>query len=193
MKTIAITGGIGSGKSLAGELIKNKGYIVIDADNISRDLTAKGKKGYEGIVKVFGESFLKEDGTLDRKKLADKVFSNKESLNKLNKVMHPLIEIELDKLLESYNDKQYVFILMPLLFELGWQNHFDKVWLILVDEKIRILRVMQRDKSKQSDVKKRIKNQIIHENIISIAHNVLYNNSSKEEFKASIVEALKTL
>lgn len=193
MKTIAVTGGIGSGKSLLGKILEEKGFIVIDTDLISKRLSLKGNEGYRQIIEIFGSDILDSDSNLDKTKLAEIAFNDKKSLEMLNSIMHPLIEKELLKEIEKHINENYIFVLVPLLFETGWQNRFDKVWLVLADEKIRLQRAVLRDKAKEEDIKKRIKNQINHANMSNLAHNVLYNNSSEEEFKVQVANALKTL
>lgn len=193
MITIAVTGGIASGKSLLGEILQNLGYTVIDLDTISKDISRKGEIGYKGIVEIFGKIILQENGEIDRKKLADIVFNDKQSLNKLNAAMHPLIDGELNKRLRQLKDEKYVFVLIPLLFETGWQNRFDRVWLILADKDKRIERAQARDGLTREEIESRMRNQINHADYIRFAHNVLYNNNSGEGFKEQILKALNTL
>ena len=173
--------------------MQNKGYTVIDTDIISKNLSKKGKAIYNAIINVFGNIVINGKGELNRKKIADIVFNDKKSLEKLNSITHPLIEKELKTEIEKHINKDYVFILVPLLFETNLQNTFDKIWLILADEKIRIIRATKRDKTNKENIIKRIKNQINYEKKAKFAHNVLYNNSSEEEFAVEIENALKTL
>mgnify|MGYP000976211907 CR=1 FL=1 len=192
-KTVAVTGGIGSGKSLLGKILRKKGYTVIDSDEISRQVCVKGRPGHAAVVEIFGEGILDEFGNLDRKKLASIVFSDEGKLRLLNGILHPIIERELSRQLKEHEGEELVFVLIPLLFELGWQDRFDYVWLVLADEEIRIARAMARDGARREDIEKRIKNQINHAEKAHLAHNVLYNNSSEEEFKVQIERALDSL
>jgi dephospho-CoA kinase len=191
-KTVAVTGGIGSGKSFLGQILRQKGYTVIDADTISRQVCEKGRPGYAAVVENFGDGILDGDGNLDRKKLASIVFSNESKLRLLNSILHPIIERELSRQLKEHEEDELVFVLIPLLFELGWQDRFDYVWLVLADEEVRIARTMARDGSGREEVQKRIKNQVNHAEKAHLAHNVLYNNSS-EEFKVQVERALDSL
>lgn len=193
MITVAITGGIGSGKSLAGKIISDEGYTVIDTDAISKTLSSKGGEGYRGILNAFGRGILNENGDVNRKALAEIVFGDKASLFRLNQIMHPLIEKRLFEIIEAHKQEKIVFALVPLLFESSMQSRFDKIWLILSDKEIRIKRAANRDNSTETEIKKRIENQINYEKMRSSAHNVLYNNSSEEEFKVQVISAIKTL
>jgi dephospho-CoA kinase len=192
MIKIAVTGGIASGKSFLGEILRGYGYKVIDTDIISRELTEKGGKGLKNIVNIFGGGILNGDGGLDRKKLAQIVFNDKKTLEKLNSALHPLIIEELNTRINLIKDQKYVFVLVPLLFELNLQESFDKVWLVLADKEIRIKRAAERDNVPSAHIEAVINNQINHADYIRFAHNVLYNNSDRE-FRAQIEEALKTL
>lgn len=190
MKTIAVTGGIASGKSYLGEVLKKRGHAVIDADDVSRELSQKGGKCYKKIVEIFGEEFLRPDGEIDRKKLGGKVFGDKESLNKLNAATHPLIIEEINNKISALKDRKYVFVLVPLLFELNMQDNFDTVWLILASEKTRTERAAKRGTVYAGAV---IKNQINHADYASRAHKVLYNDGGEEEFTRQIDKALISL
>lgn len=193
MKLIAVTGGIGSGKSLAGQILKQQGYTVIDTDNISRSVVKCGSKGLKLLVMEFGNQIKHTNGRLNRKALANIVFKDENKLKKLNSIIHPLIEEKLNLEMQLHNHEKFVFVLVPLLFELKWESRFYKVWLILADESIRIQRAAKRDGSDVEDIKNRIKNQINYAEKCKLAHNILYNNSTVEEFKVQVLKSIKTL
>lgn len=190
MKTIAITGGIGSGKSAVSGYLKGKGYTVIDADAISRNLTAPGSDALMEIKKVFGSSVFNTDGALNRAALADIVFKDGQMLEKLNYIMHPKIldklqsEIFLEKarLLKIDNRSQMqqrvIFAEVPLLYELGWQQYFDCVWLVVCPRKLRIERAVTRDNSTAEKVQMRIDNQADMDKYLSAADKVIDNSGS---------------
>lgn len=192
-KTVAVTGGIGSGKSLLGEILQQKGYTVIDTDVISRQVCEKGGRGLRAVVEKFGGDILDEEGGLDRKKLARIVFSDPKKLSLLNSVLHPIIEEELNRKISEHEGESFIFVLVPLLFEVGWQDRFDYVWLVLADEEIRINRAMARDGASREEVASRIKNQINHAEKACLAHNVIYNNSSEEELRVQVERAISSL
>lgn len=196
MVSVAITGGIGSGKSVAGDYLKNKGYKVIDADEVSRLVVAHDSKGLRQLVFKFGTHILSIDGSLDRKKLAEIVFNDKDKLQILNSITHPLIakniQRQIDEI-ETENKDSIVFVMIPLLFELNWHTKYDKVWLILAENDKRAERAAKRDSTTKDKIYNRIKNQINYAENAKYAHNVLYNNNTLESFYKQIEDALKDL
>ena len=108
---IGITGGIGSGKSLVTKLLQAKfGAAVIDTDTVGHEVMEIGTKAYYEIVNVFGKEVLSEDKSVDRKILGDKVFGNEALLTKLNNIIHPAVEAEVDKRIEDFIKKNYKYI-----------------------------------------------------------------------------------
>ncbi len=92
MKVIAITGGIGSGKTTVAEMFRNLGFPVLDADRVAHGVYERGTSAYRNIIEAFGEGIVLEDGTIDRKFLGDMAFQNKEQRKLLEEITHPLIE-----------------------------------------------------------------------------------------------------
>lgn len=187
---IAITGGIGSGKSTVAEVLKNKGCFVIDCDDITKqlyknDITAKL------IAENFGNEFVR-DGKTEVKKLASVVFADENKLQKLNAIMHPLIFGELDRQMSTCG-KDVVFVQIPLLFETGKQNMFDKIWLVTAKEETRINRVKYRDGLDETQIKNRIKNQMNDEKKAKFAHTIINNDGSLRQLQEVIEECLKNL
>ena len=108
---IGITGGIGSGKSLVTKLLQAKfGAAVIDTDTVGHEVMEIGTKAYNEIVDVFGKEVLSEDKSVDRKILGDKVFGNEVLLTKLNNIIHPAVEAEVDKRIEDFIKKNYIVL-----------------------------------------------------------------------------------
>lgn len=146
---IAITGTIGSGKSLAGGIAAQSGALVIDTDYLSKELQADGTEAARLIKAAFGAEYYK-GGFLNRKALGREVFQDKDKLRKLNGIMHPLIYNALVNAVGAARDEGYLLIcaLVPLLFEAGrqWIDIFDEIWLITAPEEECIKRIMARDK-----------------------------------------------
>jgi len=188
---IAVTGGIGSGKSFLGNVAERNGFIVIDTDGLSRE-AVKSKKVTSKLKRTFGKDIYIEAG-LNRMKLSSIVFNDKTKLELLNLIMFPAVDRLLKKELKKHKKEKTVFVQIPLLFECGSRIKFDKVWLILSDEKIRIERAAKRDHLNEEEVIKRIRSQINYNEKAELAHTVLYNNGTQEEFAESIKELLKTL
>ena len=170
---IAVTGGIGSGKSTVCNIIKANGYPVFSCDDIYAELLNGGKLINE-IVKEFGCGVLSSDGGIDRKKLSACVFNDKRKLALLNRITHSAIFEEM--FLRAENVGGIVFFEVPLLFEGGYQNLFDGVIVILREVKDRILSVSKRDNSSVEDVKIRIKSQLDYDNNDFAQYYVIHNS-----------------
>ncbi len=147
MKIIGITGGIGSGKSRILNVLKEdyQAYIV-EADKTAHTLLAAGLPAYEKIVGYFGEKILDEDGEIDRKKLADIVFHDKNSLKYLDSITHPAVKQEILRLIEekrSEGKTAYFVIEAALLLQDGYRSICDEIWFVQVDPKIRMERLQK--------------------------------------------------
>lgn len=155
---IAITGSIASGKSSVMKYLKEKGYHVVDCDAINFDLQRKKATGYQKIVDAFGTDILDMDQNLDRKKLAHIIFSDASAKKTLEEIMHPLIFKELEKIRENSDEDVYVEV--PLLFELGWENAFDESWLIVSPSSQLMERCVQFRNMNQKEVESRLASQM---------------------------------
>lgn len=141
---IAITGGIASGKSTAATALRELGADVIDADAISRQLTAKGGEALPKIRQAFGEQVFTKTGELDRKALGARVFADPSERERLNAILHPMIRLAMEKAIAA-NHAPVVVLDVPLLFETGMQDMAQAVWLCYCPEETQIQRVMERD------------------------------------------------
>ena len=161
MGVIGLTGTIGSGKSTVSGYLRSLGAVIVDADEISRSLTAPGGKALIKIRESFGDKVFSGDA-LDRKALAGEVFSDKEKLNKLNSILHPLIfEQMFLEINEAVNGgAKHVIADVPLLFETGFEKHCDEIWLVCTDEKTQLERIVKRDNCTEEAAKARIANQM---------------------------------
>ncbi|MBE7091512.1 MAG: dephospho-CoA kinase [Clostridiales bacterium] len=183
---IAITGGIGSGKTLAIEQLKSMGYPVFSADEISRNLV-NGPKGAEILSPLFPHAV--KNGKVDRKALAATVFTDEAELKKLNAALHPAIMQDLyGQMNEAEKVCPLVFAEVPLLFESQTEKDFDRVWVIMRGEEDRVNSAAQRDGTTQEEVRLRIKNQIDYSNTDFSAHTVIVNGETKEKFLCRIQE-----
>ncbi|MBR5145929.1 MAG: dephospho-CoA kinase [Clostridia bacterium] len=189
-KKIAITGGIGSGKSAVSQILASKGWFVLDCDQITKQLYQK-QATTDAISINFGSEFV-VDGRVDTKKLGAYVFADQSRVQKLNQVMHPLIFAELDKQIVESGQK-VVFVQIPLLFETGMQNEFDDVWLVVADEQTRISRVVVRDNLDVEQIKNRIKNQMDDEKKAQFVHTIIKNNGTLNQLEKAVDECIKRL
>lgn len=179
---IAVTGGIGSGKTTVCNLIKKFGYPVFSCDEVYAELLNSGKLT-ERLEGEFGEEILTE-GKIDRRKLSACVFGDEEKLQKLNEITHPKIFEEMFAQAEAFSG--LVFFEVPLLFEGGYQNLFDEVIVVLRRVEDRILSVKLRDNLSDEEVRKRIDNQFNYD-IDNFAQYYVIHNQGKINDMADII------
>ncbi|MFW6124261.1 MAG: dephospho-CoA kinase [Acidobacteriota bacterium] len=161
--TAALTGGIGTGKSVAAKVFKELGCYVFHADEEAHKLMKPEKEAWEKIVKHFGKSILNKDKTINRKKLGKIVFSNKKERRFLNSVTHPLVnQLRLKTLENLKQEKKYnIFISeAALTIEAGFADYFDKIIVVHCKEKIQTDRLMKRDGISQKEARKKIGSQM---------------------------------
>jgi dephospho-CoA kinase len=183
MRVIGITGGIGSGKTAVTDYLSEKGYILIDADVISRQETETGAGGLKAIVEEFGRGVLLEDGSLNRKLLADTVFSDEIKREKLNAIIHVRVIQKTRELIQAYSDSgmHVVFLTAPLLIEAGMQKLIHELWLICAAYDIRMRRVLERDQVDEDHVKKRMAAQMPTGEKMKYAQVIIDNSGSLTE------------
>lgn len=171
---IGITGGIGSGKSAVTAYLRSRGERVICADETARNVVRPGNAGSVAIRGEFGDAFFHADGTLNRKKLGDEVFSDAQKRDKLNMLLHPIIIEEMFEQAQA-NDGR-LFLDAALLIQTGMHERVDHVWLVIADAETRIRRVMKRDNVDRREVGRRINVQLSDEQMIPYASELIENN-----------------
>ena len=178
---VGLTGGIGSGKSLAGDFFKSKKIDVIDADDLAHIALAREGKGYKNFLDVFGKTFLDENSEIDRKILREHIFKNPEMKNRLESIVHPIVQ---DGILDFINKSKsrYRIIIVPLIAETKSSSFYDRVLAIECEKEIQIERASKRDSSNEKQILKIIKSQASTEDRNKIANDVIKNNGTKEEF-----------
>ena len=191
-RVIGITGGIGSGKSTVGSMLRERGHVVIDADEISHDLTRKGSSVLEEIQEAFEESVIKPDGELDRAKVASIVFSDTKKRKVLEGILHPKIEAERNRLIAE-SGEDFVFVLIPLLYERNMQDKMDSVWVCSAPMEVRLERTVMRDGSNEHAVRKRMEAQVPDEVKVELADEVIYMSGSLDTVQRQLTELLKKL
>lgn len=161
MRIVAITGGIGSGKTTVAKLYRSLGVKTVDADAISRGLTAPGGDALPELRKAFGESVFAEDGTLDRAALGRLAFTDSNALTRLNAIMHPMITEHVRAQLAAYREagEPAALLDVPLLFETGMDKLADAVICVTAPEEVRIRRVCERDHLTRAEAESRIRSQ----------------------------------
>ena len=193
-KIIGITGGIASGKSTVVAEIKKYGYQVIDADRVVHELQAKGGKLYQAHSNWFGSEILQENGELDRKKLGQLIFSSKDMLEKSSHLQNGIIREELARRRDELAKTQDVFFMdIPLLIEHDYMEWFDDIWLVHLDEKTQLERLVMRNHFSKEEAKKRMASQMSTEAKKPYADKLLDNSGDLTELKAQIHQLLQEL
>lgn len=180
---VGLTGGIGSGKSAAASCFLQHGAVVIDADGISRELTAPGSPVIDELVEKFGGGILQSDGSLDRAALATIVFNDKNSLSELNAIMHPKIRAESLSQISKANPDQIVVYDMPLLVETNSVDLCDVVVVIDLDIRRQVERLVASRGMSVEQAEARIHNQSSREVRNLAATWIIDNNGTKQEFE----------
>lgn len=193
MHVIGLTGGIASGKSTVSRHLAKLGAIILDADQIAREIVAPGKPALQEIVKEFGEEVLLPDGSLDRARLGKLVFADKVKRDSLNQITHPKIFAEIReriaKLRERYDCLHRVVVIdAPLLIEAGFVPLVESVWLVAVDEETQIKRLMERDGYSRPEAEARLKSQLPLEQKLVYADHIIQNTGTVEATIARVNE-----
>ncbi|MCL6472732.1 MAG: dephospho-CoA kinase [Firmicutes bacterium] len=191
MKLIGVTGPIASGKTMVASLLEEKGAVVINADQIAREVVEPGKPAWHEVVDQFGQDILNEDHNINRRKLGNIVFNNPEKLAILNKIIHPPVIAEIDRRIEEiekkYMDGKIVIADVPLLIEVGMHKKCDLTVVVTADRQIRIDRLIRQGLTKD-EAESRINSQKGKEALEKEADVVIQNNGSLEELKAKVNE-----
>ncbi len=191
-KVIAITGGIGSGKSTVGEMVAAKGYPVIDSDKIAREITGPGSPAVREIAEAFGSEVLTADGALDREKVAEIVFSDPAKRKILEGILHPEIGKERRRRARE-TGAEWVFEVIPLLFEAQLENTVDRIWLCYAPSGVRLGRSMDRDDAREERILARMSAQIPDEDKIDRVDVVIDTAIPLAETRNQVERALALL
>lgn len=210
MKIIGLTGGIGTGKSTVTDYLISKGFHVLDADKVAREIVMPGSEMLIQLSSNFGKDILHEDGSLNRKKLGNIIFNDPEKKKKLDELMH-------DRILEIINERiilicekhensteipidsghkekrKVIFIDAPLLFETGLDKSVSETWVIDVDDETRIKRIMKRDGLSRDEIMMRIKTQMARDEKKKRADVLLDNTGNLEKLYRQIDQMLELI
>ena len=195
MKIIGLTGGIASGKSTVATELRKQNVPVFDADEVSRNAVVKGSKGLALVAEAFGAEYLTDDGEMDRAKISQLVFSDKEALKTLEGILHKIVWDEAEAFLaEAREQKAKLAVLdVPLLIETKWHERVDLVWLVAVSKEQQIKRAMIRSGMTEEEVKARIAAQMSLEDKKKFADVVLDNSGALEETLEQVHKELAKL
>lgn len=188
---VAITGSFAVGKSLVGDILKELGYKVIDTDDIVADLLSSKNKITSKIVKEFGKEILKGKH-IDKKHLASLVFNDKLKRKKLESIIHPEVRKIIFEKINKERGQEIVYVLVPLLFESGFDKDYDEIWCIVCNSKIQMKRAKLKGFSKK-DALLRIGAQFAQKEKARHSDYVINNSGSVLETKKQILNRLKQL
>jgi dephospho-CoA kinase len=193
MRVIALTGGIGCGKSLAAEYFADLGALVVDADQLARAAIERGSSGFDEVVTIFGDSILK-NGEIDRRALGELVFKDPTKKAALEAIIHPWVRSEFEAAVASLTGNQTLVYEIPLLFETGGADRFETVITVEAELDKRLERLREKGLH-PSEIEARMAAQASREERVSIADFTIENNGSKDDLLRqveNIWEALAT-
>ena len=189
MKVISITGGVGSGKSEVLRILQEEfGADIIIADKVAHQLMEPGKKGYGRVVAAFGISLLSADGSIDRQRMAELIFSDKDSIEKMNSIIHPMVWSEIEYAI-AHSDKNLVAV-EAALFDEEHNAMFDEIWYVYTSVENRIKRLMASRGYSEEKCRGIMANQASEDDYRSFATRVLDNNGGIEDIRKQIASFL---
>lgn len=163
MILVGLTGGVATGKSTVANMFKKCGGVVVDADELAREVVQPGKPAWREIVRTFGRRILKLDRTIDRHALGAIVFHDKKNLRRLERIIHPRVareQIRLTKQAVKNDPKAVVIYDVPLLFEAGIEKRVDKTVVVTSDRETQIRRLKKRNGFTRAEALRRIRSQM---------------------------------
>ncbi len=193
MKRIGLTGGIGSGKTTVAAMLAERGAVVVDADQIARDLVEPGGAALAELVTEFGPRILQADGSLSRAELASMAFSDPRATTRLNEIMHPLIRAEAARRMNAVPEAPVVVYDMPLLVETGQSNLVDLVVVVDVPEDVQVDRAVRLRGLDSEDVARRMAVQVTRQERLAAADIVIDNAGDRADTERQVEELWREL
>jgi len=188
MFVIALTGGIGSGKTTVSDIFKSKNIPVIDTDIIARQVVEKDKPAYTKIIKLFGEGILDKDKNINRAKFRQLIFSSAEKRLQLEALLHPIIWQEVISQLESLSSA-YCIVVVPLLFETSSEEkklHFDRIATVDITPEMQIKRVRERDDIDEKTINNIINSQVSRQTRLNAADDIISNTGNFDQLNEEV-------
>lgn len=186
VRRVGLTGGIGAGKSSVAQMLRERGALVIDADQIAREIVEPGEPALAELVEAFGSGILHDDGTLHRARLASMAFGDADRTRQLNAIMHPRIAQESQRRLDEAADAPLVVYDMPLLVETGQQDLVDVVVVVDIPVDLQVSRAVGQRGLDEADVMRRIAAQATRERRLACADHVIDNSGTPDATRAQV-------
>jgi dephospho-CoA kinase len=182
---VALTGGIGSGKTTVSQMFADHGIPVIDADEISRSITRCGGAAFDRVVDLLGRSALGHDGELRRDYIRHAVFEDAGLRSRMEEIIHPLVYAEIERRMADI-DSPYCLISVPLLLESGMSGAFDRVLVVDLPEALQLRRTSERDHLPEAEIRKIMETQSTRGARLQAADDVIRNDSDLEHLRAEV-------
>lgn len=190
---LGITGVIGSGKSLVGRILEDAGEPVIDTDKVVHELLTNDTPTRAAVVERFGQDVQREDGAIDRPKLARIVFANDEDRKALEAIVHPAVRAECRRRIDAMPDEDVVAVLVPLLFEAGIEEAYDIIWTVVTELPILRERLRNRDQLSDEQIDARLAAQWPQEQKRTLADTVIDNSGTIADTTSIVLAELAAL
>jgi len=180
-----VTGGIASGKTSVSDHFSRLGIPIIDTDQIARDLVEPGQAALERIAGEFGQAYLGSDGRLNRRKMRQAIFTQPEMKSRLERILHPLIAVEVNRKIASL-EAPYCVLVIPLYAESSSYSWIDRVLVVDVPEEVQIARVMERDHLDREQAEAILEAQTSRQERLTLADDVLENSGNLIELQEKV-------
>ena len=183
---IAITGTIAAGKTTVAILFRRRGIPVFNADQYAKRSLYQGSVCYEKILEVFGDDVTSTSGDIDPKKLARIIFYDNRKREQLNAIVHPFVLEGMQKFFTTNLQQPIICAEVPLLFETGWDQYFDRTVVVTCSEEIAIQRMMEERNYTLEEAKARLSMQVPAEKQIAMADKVIFNEGDLKKLDSQI-------
>lgn len=184
---VGLTGGIACGKSAAGKAFEALGAAVIDADQVARDVVTPGRPELEAIAETFGNAFINHAGELDRAKMRQHIFADRDERHKLESILHPAIRQELiQQCLDAQTKAPYVIAMVPILEKIGIAEYLDRTAVVDAAEDVQLMRLCQRDNMTEEAAQAMIDAQQNRRERLALADDIIRNNNSLQELQQQV-------
>jgi len=196
MLRVALTGGIGTGKSTASKILNELGAFIFDADKEAKNILKNNETIQSELIAEFGTDIMSGDEKIDNNKLARIAFQDQDHQLRLNSIIHPYVFQEIDKNFDDVLEKSTydIFVIdAALIYESGADTHMDYIIVITAFLKVRMERALQRETLTRDEILKRMDLQWPEEEKIALADFVIHNDSTEEEFRDSITDIYNQL